>query len=311
MPASVETLTQYLKTYEKDIYSIAESLAASIDLDDILKGKKKTIKRIFDIFPSIEMFYVIDENCQKITKTYFNPYESFSFKEDEDIEKNIIFRKFCKFIPNIHDIYIEKTIMFNPYTNNYVVEVFIPFEKDGKRYFLVLKFNLLKYLKIREVEEVRWFVNLSKISYGIVSFLLFAFAVAFVILTFYKVYKELYLLKTHTADIVIFKSVIYLTLALALVDLARQIFQYEIIYAEDPTKKIPLRKITARFLSTVLIAMAIETLLLVFKASILGEIKFDTVLYMAGAVFLILIGLSVYIYTGYKVDETKKKREEY
>ncbi len=311
MPASIETLGGYLKTYEKDIYSIAESLAASFNLEDIVKGNSKTIKKIFTLFPSIEMFYVIDEKCQKVTKTFFNPSERITFREDEDIEKNIIYRKFCRFIPNIHDIYIEKTVIFNPYTNNYVVEVFIPFETGDKRYFLVLKFNLLKYLKIREVEQVRWFVNLSKLSYGIVSFLLFSFAVAFVLLTFYKVYKELYLLKTHTADIVIFKSVIYLTLALALVDLARQIFQYEIIYAEDPTKKIPLRKITARFLSTVLIAMAIETLLLVFKASILGEIKFDTVLYMAGAVFLILIGLSVYIYTGYKVDETKKRREEY
>jgi len=48
--------------------------------------------------------------------------------------------------------------------------------------------------------------------------------------------------------------------------------------------------------------MAIETLLLVFKASILGSVGFDSVLLMSLSVTAIMVALSLFIYIGYKTE---------
>jgi hypothetical protein len=302
LAGKVEILERYLKEYRDDIYSIAESIGSSFELYKILEDNEEIVKRIFDVFPTIEMFYVIDKNCNKITKTFFNPNEKFKFKDEEDIEKNIIIKKFCKYIPNIDDIYIEETVILNPYTNNYVVEILIPFEYKKEKYFLTIKLNFLKYLKIIQVEEIKWFTTISKLSYGIIAVFLFLASFAFISQVVFKTIHEI-LHHTETGtDIAIFKSVIHITLALALIDLSKQIFQHEVLYAEDPTKHITFRKITSRFISTILIAMAIETLLLVFKASILGSVGFDSVLLMALSVTAIMLGLSLFIWVGYKTE---------
>jgi len=148
LAGKVEVLERYLREYRDDIYSIAESIGASFELPKILEGDQQIINEIFDVFPTIEMFYVIDKDCNKITKTFFNPHEKFKFKDEEDIEKNIIFKKFCKYIPNIDDIYIEETVVLNPYTNNYVVEILIPFEYKNEKYFLTIKLNLWNNCRI-------------------------------------------------------------------------------------------------------------------------------------------------------------------
>jgi len=303
LPGKVEALEHYLREYKEDIYSIAESIGASFELHNILKGDEKTINEIFKIFPTIEMFYVIDKNCNKITKTFFNPNEKFKFKDEEDIEKNIIFKKFCKYIPDLDDIYIEETVVLNPYTNNYVVEILIPFEYEGEKYFLTVKLNFLKYLKIIQIEEIKWFTTISKISYGTIAVFLFLSSLAFLGQVLFKVFQQIFLNPSASTEIAIFKSVIHVTLALALLDLAKQIFQHEVLYAEDPTKHITFRKITSRFISTILIAMAIETLLLVFKASILGTIGFSSVLLMSLSVTFIMLALSLFIYVGYKTEK--------
>ncbi len=303
MAGKVEVLERYLREYKDDIYSIAESIGASFELPKILEGDQQIINEIFDVFPTIEMFYVIDKDCNKITKTFFNPHERFKFKDEEDIEKNIIFKKFCKYIPNIDDIYIEETVVLNPYTNNYVVEILIPFEHKNEKYFLTIKLNFLKYLKIIQVEEIKWFTTISKLSYGTIAVFLFLSSLAFIGQVIFKTFQEIVHHSQTGTDIAIFKSVIHITLALALIDLAKQIFQHEVLYAEDPTKHITFRKITSRFISTILIAMAIETLLLVFKASILGSVGFDSVLLMSLSVTAIMVALSLFIYIGYKTEK--------
>ncbi len=302
MAGKVEILEHYLKEYREDIYSIAESIGASFELQKILEGDERTIQEIFDVFPTIEMFYVIDKNCNKITKTFFNPNERFKFKDEEDIEKNIIFKKFCKYIPKLDDIYIEETVVLNPYTNNYVVEILIPFEYKKEKYFLTVKLNFLKYLKIIQIEEIKWFTTVSKFSYGTIAVFLFLSSLAFIGQVIFKTFQEIFHHTEVGTDIAIFKSVIHITLALALIDLAKQIFQHEVLYAEDPTKHITFRKITSRFISTILIAMAIETLLLVFKASILGTVGFGSVLLMSLSVTAIMLALSLFIYIGYKTE---------
>ncbi len=303
MAGKVEVLERYLKEYKDDIYSIAESIGASFELPKILEGDQQVINEIFDVFPTIEMFYVIDKDCNKITKTFFNPNEKFKFKDEEDIEKNIIFKKFCKYIPNIDDIYIEETVVLNPYTNNYVVEILIPFDYKNEKYFLTIKLNFLKYLKIIQIEEIKWFTTISKLSYGTIAVFLFLASLAFIGQVIFKTVQEILHHTEAGTDIAIFKSVIHITLALALIDLAKQIFQHEVLYAEDPTKHITFRKITSRFISTILIAMAIETLLLVFKASILGSVGFDSVLLMSLSVTAIMLGLSLFIWVGYKTEK--------
>jgi hypothetical protein len=121
-------------------------------------------------------------------------------------------------------------------------------------------------------------------------------------------YSSLYISGRSDKETMIFEIIILVTLSLALLDLSKQIIEHEILYAKDPTKRISIRKITARFLSSILIAISIELLLMVFKASILRSYNFLNVLYMATSVFLVLIGLSIFIYLGKKSEEFERRK---
>ena len=104
-----------------------------------------------------------------------------------------------------------------------------------------------------------------------------------------------------------FGIIIFLTLALAIFDLGKTILEEEVLMHKDIFRHSSTRRTITRFIAAILIAVSIESLLLMFK-SVLGSPEYLTnaVAMMAAAVGL-LVGLGIYVYLGAKAEATLKR----
>jgi len=99
-----------------------------------------------------------------------------------------------------------------------------------------------------------------------------------------------------------FGIIIFLTLALAIFDLGKTILEEEVLMHKDIFRHSSTRRTITRFIGAILIAVSIESLLLMFK-SVLGSPEYLTnaVAMMAAAVGL-LVGLGIYVFLGAKAE---------
>jgi hypothetical protein len=89
---------------------------------------------------------------------------------------------------------------------------------------------------------------------------------------------------------------------LAVFDLGKTILEEEVLMHKDIFRHSSTRRTITRFISTILIAISIEALLTMFKAS-LGEIEYlQSAILMMLAVVGLLIALGLYVYLGAKAE---------
>lgn len=109
----------------------------------------------------------------------------------------------------------------------------------------------------------------------------------------------------------IFESTILLTLSLAIFDLVKTIFEEEVL-GKNANDNKTIHKTMVRFLGSIIVAIAIEILMLVFKFTITQPDKLIYAVYLMGGVFLLLIGLSIYIkFTYYSIIPNKRYKNKY
>ncbi len=92
----------------------------------------------------------------------------------------------------------------------------------------------------------------------------------------------------------IFESTILLTLSLAIFDLVKTIFEEEVMGLHRKSHSGANRTMI-KFLGSIIIALSIEALMLVFKFAITDPDKIEHAVYLIGGVALLTITLAVYI----------------
>jgi len=93
-----------------------------------------------------------------------------------------------------------------------------------------------------------------------------------------------------------FKSTILLTLSLAIFDLVKAIFEEEVLGKEKKDGAGDGHQTMIRFLGSIIIALSIEALMLVFKFAIIKPEKLESAVNLIYGVTVLMIGLSIYIW---------------
>ncbi len=206
----------------------------------------------------------------------------------------------------------KKCIITNPYpsslTNDLTVTASYPvYDNKKKLHFVVcidisLK-DLLNFAHPTSMDGV--FNGISKISYTIfsiallsISFLLFFHGVQN--LMFYGFAIEKLAIEE------MFKSTILITLALAIFDLVKTIFEEEVL-GHHKESHGDIHKTMIRFLGSIIIALSIESLMLVFKFALIGPEKILYAIYLLGGVTFLLFGLSFYLKATEKIRDEDKR----
>ena len=171
-------------------------------------------------------------------------------------------------------------------------------EKGTLLYIVCVDISLNDILKLIPPGRLDFgFENFSRLVYALISLALFAITAVLFVLGIKSIIWAPFG-SLNVADM--FESTIVLTLALALFDLVKAIFDEEVL-GKSVKEDSGASRTMVRFLSSIIIALAIEALMLVFKFAITSPEQIIYAVWLISGVSLLLIALSVYLYMSKKV----------
>jgi len=263
------------------------------DLKVSLRSINKTVK-------NVDAMYILDADGRQLINTISMDSRYSRKGLGENRSKRAYYYKV------IRD---KRCVLTDPYpsikSNNLIVTVAYPVfnDKDELLYIVCIDIslsNLLGMINIASIDSVSGKV----MKYIYAAFTLALFFVA--LLLFIKgVYSFFELgIDFYEIDIKnVFESTILLTLSLAIFDLVKAMFEEEVLGEHHKSAGDDIHKTMVRFLGSIIIALAIEALMLVFKFALTDSSKLLYAVYLILAITALLIGLSIYIKS---LDKKKK-----
>ncbi|CAA6806924.1 MAG: N-linked glycosylation glycosyltransferase PglG [uncultured Sulfurovum sp.] len=259
----------------------------------------KQLLGLKEAVPDGEVFYAVDGNGVQISTNVSKNKKLHGEREGIDRSERAYFYK---------TVAEKRCVLTDPYpslaTNNMVITASFPVYNDDAEllYILCLDITLENILKMVHPSSVdSTFGIYSKFVYACFSFALLLVS----LLLFVKGLSSFLGLGLHVDTIDInemFKATILLTLALAIFDLVKAIFEEEVLGKEKKEGAGDGHQTMIRFLGSIIIALSIEALMLVFKFAITEPEKLISAVYLILGVTSLMIGLSIYI----KVNKVEK-----
>ncbi len=266
-------------------------------LDVIIRGLKNIEKEL----PRFQSLYVLDP---KGVQVIHNMSKKPEFRIGKDINRSA--RAYYYRVARE-----KRCIVTNPYpsllTNSLTVTAAYPVYDANKKlqYIVCIDISLHDLLKIAQntsLESV--FHNVSKISYSL-------FSAALLFVAFLLFFHGMLSVFTHGISIdkleikQMFEATILITLSLAIFDLVKTIFEEEVL-GHHLGKNKDIHRTMIRFLGSIVIALSIEALMLVFKFAIMSPDKIKYAVLLIGGVAVLLFGLAYYL----KATESRETRND-
>ncbi|SFV90418.1 N-linked glycosylation glycosyltransferase PglG [hydrothermal vent metagenome] len=286
-------------------YIMSRNISQSIDTDegatlDMVIGK---IKNLLEAVPYAEVIYALDgHGIQMVDNISKNPKLN-GIGKGEDRSDRAYYYKTLK---------EHRCILTDPYpslvSNDLVVTASFPIYDIHNKLVAIICMditlkNILKMVHPSSIDST--FGMASKWVYSAFSVALFAVALLLfikAILSFMHFGVDL----AHINIQEIFKSTILLTLSLAIVDLVKAIFEEEVLgRVKKRDTSEDSHQTMIRFLGSIIIALSIEALMLVFKFALTDPGKLMYAVYLLLGITSLIMGLSVYLKVNQK-DERKK-----
>lgn len=274
-----------VKSYEANASLIQKFILSTLGNVSLKTLDVRLTERLYKTFPSLELLYKCDEGfVQNSPNIYADKEEHYHIGADRlylvneaEIQKGFY----------ISDPYISTATGFLCITVVYAVG-------DG---YLFLDFRLRKLLERFDlIEKNDIFKGITRISYALIGGGLLFFAIFVVLYGFYTFGEYFFGIEPLTIDIV-FKPIIALTLGLAVYDLGKTIVEQEVLPRTQHVSDAFNPKTLLNFSVSIIIALLIEALLVVFKISIHNykDLPYASTLIAALAFLLLVFAIFVYI----------------
>lgn len=278
-----EFLEIYEQNQEKIEFFIQESLK---NLGHLKIYERNTFNELFRIFPSLELVYLVDKEDKRQTSPNF--YKNKVDENAKDKDRAYLISKLQFKDTNI----AFSTPYISSATRSNCVTVTI---KEGNQIiFLDFRIDVLLE-KLNLIELHKPFHSLTKVFYMIAGFSMISLSLFIILYSLYDFVSFLFTKEKVELEI-IFKPIIALTLGIAIFDLAKTILEQEVFFKSySKNSKVETKMIT-KFLITIIIALSIEALIVVFKIAINDYDKMVNALYLISGISLILVALAVFIH---------------
>lgn len=241
---------------------------------------------IFAAFKSLELVYVVDKETHK----QISPNMYRNIQDDKKQGSN---RQYLLDIAKHSDN--DGYAFTDPYvsvaTKNLCVTV-AKYEEDKVLFF---DFNLELLLeKVGFIERQYQFSGGLKITYFFIGTFMMLLSLLAMVYAGFELFHEISKGKFDIHSI--FTPIIASTLGLAIFDLSKTILEQEVFFKSYDSNKTNEVSLLTKFLATIIIALAIETLLLVFKLAIDKPENMINALYMMLGIAAIVVSLSVLLW---------------
>jgi len=266
------------------------------DLQEIGNSLDKIVNEV----ENFEALYVLDASGKQVTDNLTNKKEYKGGLGTNRSNKSYFYRSVRQ----------KRCVLTDPYpsslTNSLTVTAAYPIydDKSELKYVACMDISLKDVLKITHPSSLQSiFGDFIKVSYSM-------FSLALLMVAFLLFYNGMSSLISHgfvnaIEDIeAMFKATILLTLSLAIFDLVKTIFEEEVLGRNNKDEASGIHKTMVRFLGSIVIALAIESLMLVFKFAITDPTHILYAVYLIGGVAVLLVSLAYYVKSvAIKVEE--------
>ena len=278
--------------FSKNIPNRLPSLSQEMIMPRLLKIKAD--------LENCEGVYLLDQKGVQVTPTYTNSRELHDDAGKIRADRAYYYRAVRE----------ERCTLTDPYpsliTQELTVTASAPiFDENGElKYVACLDMPLDDVLKIAHLNSLdSLFSKFFKYSYAAFSVALIGVAM----LLFFKGINSFLTYEISPTDFEIknvFEATILITLALAIFDLSKTLIEEEILGRHKEHNISGPHKTMVRFLGSIIIALSIEALMLVFKFAITDPDKLMYAMFIVAGVALLIISLAIYIkFTKLKIDE--------
>lgn len=245
-----------------------------------LESSETILKR----YNFIQLMYEVDKDYKQISPIVCRQE---SQKDGINSDKS---HYFAKLAMNEKGIYIS-----NPYihyrTGRASISVVIQDENKYKVFDINLV-NLLEHLKL--IEHNSSYHKFKQVIYSLGSLFLSIVSLMLIAYGGYKFGHILISVDLSNFLHEIFKSIIAITLGLAIFDLAKQIFEHEVLFLSFHHPEDHQYKVLGKFLISIVIALAIETLMVVFKIALEDYTMMLSAFYLMIGTTLMFVGLGYF-----------------
>ncbi|QFR43631.1 hypothetical protein CVO_02725 [Sulfurimonas sp. CVO] len=274
-------MREIINVYRKQKISVdsyIKTLIKSLPSDYIKESAK-----IFSRYNYIQLIYGVDAKFKQSTPTVY--------KKESDTSQigNNKSHYFVKLNLDEDNIYIS-----NPYIHYKTgkASISVVHLVDSTYYvFDIDLIHLLEGLKLIEYNSFHDKVKRVVYLFGSTSLALVSIAlIGYGVFVFFMLMFSLSM-SNFLNDI--FRSIISITLGLAIYDLAKQIFEHEVMYQSFHKSEDKQYKVLGKFLISIIIALSIESLMVVFKIA-LGDLS-----NMLSAFYLLIGTTIMFVGLGY------------
>ena len=299
-----------IENYEEHhnaIHSILSSILSCFADDNLFEqdqsGLKESLNSLCSYYPFISLLYLLDASGKQICMNVPGAY----FKNQPKTGHGIDRSKRAYYLLAMQS---ESVAVTEPYLSSIKRELCLSaslkiYNKEGEVMgIIVLDTDLSAILSFLTGESKRiHFEPYFKTMYSLIVFGLFAVSL---ILLYASLRECISVVQTlfHTPNEVVmpFGVVIYLTLALAIFDLAKTTLEEEVLLYKDILRHSSTRRTITRFVAAIIIAVSIEALLMIFKSALHGGEHILEAVWVMLASAILLLSLGVYVYLGSKAE---------
>ena len=280
-------MEEYLDVYKKNKDKIEDFIQSSIhNLGSLSNYEEKKFNKIFSVFPSLELIYMVNKDTKtQISPNYFRykvDNEAMNEKRDYIIEKLHFKNNYIAF----------STPYISSATRNNCITLTIK-EGDNIFFFDFKIETLLERLELIELNKP--FHTLTKFFYGLAGFSMVLLSMFIILYSLIGFFTSIIVHNDFTLD-AIFKPIIALTLGIAIFDLSKTILEQEVFFKSYSRNDKVDTKMVTKFLITIIIALSIEGLMVVFKIAIENYTEMINALYLITGISFIIVALSIFIY---------------
>ncbi len=269
-----------------------------VELSKLLDGLEK-IKGEISLFHAM---YVLDRSGTQVIECITDNFEHVSSKGMNFNDRAYFYRAVKE----------KKCVLTDPYPSRIkgviVVTAAYPVYNEAQELQYVVCMDLPFDEATRIVNPTatnRFASSVSKAVYGVLSLSLLAVTMLLFLKGLVSTYDAIiHFNKFEIKDM--FEATILLTLSLAIFDLVKAIFEEEVLGRHKKDHNSNIHSTMIRFLGSIIIAISIEALMLVFKFTLIDPDKIVYAVYLIGGVMMLLIGLAFYVRSSQNNECCKK-----
>jgi hypothetical protein len=281
-------MEEFLTIYEINKEKIEDFIINSIhNLGNIKDYEDTKFSNLFSIFPSLELVYIVNKDTKVQTSS--------NYYRNKVIDDSGIGQSRSYIIDKLH--FKEKSIAFSsPYISSATRSNCITLTMKEGDFIIFLDFKIETLLERLELIELnKPFHTLTKMFYAIAGFSMVLLSLFIIIYSLGGFFTSLIVHYDFTLD-AIFKPIIALTLGIAIFDLAKTILEQEVFFKSYSRNSKVDTRMVIKFLITIIIALSIEGLMVVFKIAIENYTEMLNALYLITGISFIIIALSIFIH---------------